>query len=135
MKKVLIIVGMIALAGFAALAVIFPVVVGEVRRAEGSALYSGRGAWTRIQEYAHAQGKTNYIAYADSQLSAIQDLLNQWQKTAGTPDLSKLHQAETNAYSDVDKNIKSGFNPLSYLDETNFSITVPTMGSIGATNE
>jgi hypothetical protein len=119
MKKVLIIVGIIGVAGFTALVVILLFFISEARRAVGPALYSSMGASIRIQEYAHAAGKTNYIAYADNQVTLVQGWINDWQKTAENADPAKLHELETNAYVTMDKNIKNGVNPLAFLDETN----------------
>jgi len=119
MKKILIILGIVAVAGFLLLLVVIFSAVTVIRRAEGPAIYSGVGAWTRIDEFAHAQGKTNYIAFADSQLALLQEAQKQWQKVASIQDLSRLQKIQTNAYATTDRNIKNGQNPLAYLDETN----------------
>lgn len=120
MKKLLIILGIVAATGLLVLVVGLIWVVGMIRKAEGPALYSSVGAWTRIDEFAHAQGKTNYIAFADNQLSILQDAQKEWQKSAGNRDLSSLQKMQADAYATTDRNIKSGQNPLSYLDNTNF---------------
>ena len=119
MKKVLIILGIVAAAGFLLLIVIILAVVAMVHRAEGPALYSSVGAWTRIDEFAHEQGKTNYIAFADNQLAELQKFANGWSKTASASEISKCEKSQADAYAMTDKNIKNGVNPLAYLDMTN----------------
>jgi hypothetical protein len=90
---------------------------GVVHKATGQALYSGVGAWTRIEEFAQAQGKSNYIAEAQSTLKLLKDDLKSWRESApsGT-DFGALEKVQATAYETTDRNIKNGQNPLSYLD-------------------
>ena len=131
MKKVLIIVGVVCMVGFLLFVAVLFKVVSVIRHAEGPALYSSLGASTRIQEYARASGKTNYIAYANQQVALIQDALNGWQKTADSMDTSNLEKMEAAAYATTDKNIKNGLNPLAFLDNTN----LPSQFFSGSTNQ
>lgn len=119
MKKVLIFLGIITGVVFLLIVAVTFWLFSEIHKAEGPAIYSSMGAWTRIQEFAHAQGKTNYIAFADKQVADIQTMVDEWQKTVGTAELSRLRAAQTAAYAQEDKNIKSGQNPLAFLDNTN----------------
>jgi hypothetical protein len=122
MKKILIILGIVALSGFLLLTLFAVFVVYEIHKAEpfvGPALYSAVGAETRIDEFAHEQGKTNYIAVADSQLAELQQNLNQWRQTASASEISKCEKSQADAYTTMDKNIRNGLNPLAYLDDTN----------------
>jgi hypothetical protein len=88
-----------------------------VGKAHGNALYSSVGAWTRIQEFAHEQGKSNYIAEAEHKLSLLQSELKAWRETApSTTDFVALDKMQVSAYQTTDRNIKNGQNPLAYLD-------------------
>jgi hypothetical protein len=88
-----------------------------VGKAHGQALYSSVGAWTRIQEFAQAQAKSNYIAEAESRLTLIKSDLKSWRETApSSTDFAALEKAQATAYDTTDRNIKSGQNPLAYLD-------------------
>jgi len=129
MKKILIILGIVVVAGLLLLLAGIFAVVAMIHKAEGPALYSSVGAWTRIDEFAHTSGKTNYIAFADNQLTLLQQAQTEWQKSAGNKDLSSLQKMQADAYATTDKNIKSGQNPLAYLDETNFApVPAPVKG-------
>jgi hypothetical protein len=119
MKKVLIILGTIVAVVFMVIVVFTFLLFRMIHKAEGPAIYSSMGAWTRIQEFAHAQGKTNYTAFADKQVADIQTMVDEWQKTVGTQELANLRAAQATAYAQEDKNIKSGQNPLAFLDNTN----------------
>lgn len=119
MKKVFIIVGIVVVAGFMLLLVLIFSLASLIRKAEGPAIYSGVGAWTRMDEYAHAQGRTNYIAFADTQLAVMQEAQKEWQKNLGSQELSRLQKIQADAYATMDRNIKNGENPLAYLDLTN----------------
>lgn len=119
MKKILIAVGVAAAIGGVLLMVALIKFVHVIHEAEGRALYSSVGAWTRIQEFAHASGKTNYIVFADSQLAMLQHQLNGWQQNARQADLSSFEKLQVTAYATTDKNIKNGLNPLAYLDAQN----------------
>lgn len=122
MKKVLIILGTIAAVVFLVIVVFTFLLFRMIHKAEGPAIYSSMGAWTRIQEYAHAQGKTNYIAFADHQVADIQAMVDEWQKTVGSQELANLQKAQAAAYAQEDKNIRSGQNPLAFLDNTNIPL-------------
>ena len=119
MKAVLITLGIIGILGVALLIAVFFKAAGVVRKAHGQALYSSVGAWKRIQEFAHAQGKSNYIAEADSKLALLEADRKGWRETApsGT-DIAALEKARTTAYETTDRSIKNGRNPLAYLDQT-----------------
>lgn len=117
MKIVIISVAVVAVIG--GVLVLFLVVRfgSTVGKAHGQALYSSVGAWTRIQEFAHAEGKSNYIAEADSKLTLLKSDLKAWRETAPSgADFSTLEKAQAAAYDTTDRNIKSGQNPLAYLD-------------------
>jgi hypothetical protein len=117
MKAVFITLGIVAVIGVALMAVVLFRVAGVVRAAHGQALYSGVGSWRRIQEFAHAQGKTNYIAEADRTLAQLEGDLKAWRESAppGT-DFAALEKMEALANKTTDANIKNGQNPLGYLD-------------------
>lgn len=122
MKKILIILGIVAAVVFLLIVAFTAWLFSEIHKARelaGPALYSSMGAWTRIQEFAHAQGKTNYIAFADNQVAQIQAMVDDWQKTVSSEEISNLQKTQAAAYAQEDKNIKSGQNPLAYLDDTN----------------
>ncbi len=88
-----------------------------VGKAHGRALYSSVGAWTRVQEFAHAQGKSNYIAEADNKLALLQSDLKAWRDSAPSDtDFAALEKLQATAYETTDRNIKNGQNPLAYLD-------------------
>jgi len=116
MKKVLTILGVVAVAGLVLLAVAVVGFAHKLHEAEGRAFYSGLGAWTRIQEFARASGKTNYIAEADRNVAFLQDGLNDWKQSAAGQDLSRFEKMQATAYETTDKNIKGGLNPLAYVD-------------------
>jgi|SRR5215469_11399252 len=122
MKKVLIILRTIAAVVFLVIVVFTFLLFRMIHKAEGPAIYSSMGAWTRIQEYAHAQGKTNYIAFADHQVADIRAMVDEWQKTVGSQELANLQKAQAAAYAQEDKNIRSGQNPLAFLDNTNIPL-------------
>jgi hypothetical protein len=117
MKAVFITLGIVAVIGVALLVVVLFRVAGAVRTAQGQALYSGVGAWRRIQEFAHAQGKTNYIVEADTKLAMLESDLKAWSESAppGT-DFAALEKMEALANKTTDAKIKNGQNPLGYLD-------------------
>ncbi|HTR42977.1 MAG TPA: hypothetical protein VMH87_15290 [Pseudomonadales bacterium] len=119
MKKVLVILGIVGVSVISLILIVLFVAFRMIHKAEGPALYSSMGAWTRIQEYAHAQGKTNYIAFADQQVADIQTMVGEWQRNLGSQELADLQKKQAEAYAQTDKNIKSGQNPLAFLDETN----------------
>jgi hypothetical protein len=90
---------------------------GAIHKAQGQALYSSVGAWTRIHEFAQAQGKSNYIAAAESRLTFLKDELKAWRASApSSTDFGALEKAQATAYETTDRNIKNGQNPLAYLD-------------------
>jgi len=118
MKKILIALGIAAIIGCSLLIH----TVSKTRRVmleeEGRALYSGAGAWSRVQEFAKSQGKANYIAEADSTLKFLEDGIKQWRNrtlTAGL-DITAFEKMRSAAYETTDRNIKNGQNPLAYLD-------------------
>ena len=119
MKIFFIILGIVAGVVFLLIVAVTYVLFSAIHKAEGPAFYSSMGAWTRIQEFAHAEGKTNYIAFADHQVAQIQTVLDEWQATVGSKERVSLQQAQAAAYAQEDKNIKSGQNPLAFLDDTN----------------
>jgi hypothetical protein len=119
MKKILIIVGIVVMAGFLFLILFVAFVVYEIHKDRGAVLYSCAGEWTRIDEFAHQQGKTNYIVFADGQLTMYQKVANQWRETASASEISKCEKMQADAYTNMDKNIRNGLNPLAYLDDTN----------------
>jgi len=117
MKAFLISLGIIAAIGGVMVLVFLVKAVGVVRNVHGQALYSSVGAWTRIQEFARAQGNSNYIAEADSKLAMLENDLKAWRESsASSKDLSAFEKLRTTAYETTDRNIKSGQNPLAYLD-------------------
>ena len=125
MKKVVVILGIVAVAGFFLLLVVIFAVVTAIRQDKGRVLYSCVGEWTRTDEFAHAGGKTNYIVFADGQLAMYRDAQKKWQQSAGIRDLSRLQKMQDDAYATMDRNIKNGLNPLAYLDDTNVPTTNP----------
>lgn len=90
-----------------------------IRKAHGQALYSGAGAWTRILEFAKDQGKSNYIAEAESNLAILESDLKSWREEAEAAgvDIASFEKMRATAYETTDLNIKNGLNPLAYLDE------------------
>jgi hypothetical protein len=88
-----------------------------VHKATGQALYSSVGAWTRIEEFAQAQEKSNYMAEAQSRLKLLKDDLKSWRESApSSTDFGALEKMQASAYETTDRNIKNGLNPLAYLD-------------------
>lgn len=118
MKTFLITIGVVGIIAVGLLAFVLWKAAGVVREAHGRALYSSYGAWSRIQEFAHAQGKTNYIAEADKTAALIEHDLKQWSDTAmaSGKDVSRFEKMQADAYETTDRNIKNGQNPLAYLD-------------------
>jgi hypothetical protein len=129
MKVVFISLAVVAVIG-GVLVLFFLVKFGSaVGKAHGQALYSSVGAWTRIQEFAHAQGKSNYIAEAESRLTLLKNDLKSWRETApSSTDFAALEKAQATAYDTTDRNIKSGQNPLAYLDGATSG--VPNSGAV-----
>jgi hypothetical protein len=119
MKKALIILGIVAAAGLLLLILLVALVVYEIRTSKGPVLYSCVGEWTRIDEYAHQQKNTNYITFADGQLTMYQQVSQEWGKKASASEISKCEKMQADAYALMDKNIRNGLNPLAYLDDTN----------------
>jgi|GEM_PF-3273529 len=102
---------------------------GVVTKAHGQALFSSVGAWTRIQEFAQAEGKSNYIAEADSRLTLLKNDLKAWRETVpSSTDFTALEKAQATAYDTTDRNIKSGQNPLAYLDSATSG--TPSSGAV-----
>src|SRR5215472_14204531 len=126
MKPVFIALGIVGVVGAVLLVIVLLRVAGVVRTAHGQALYSSVGSWRRIQEFAHAQGKTNYIAEADRTLAQLEGDLKAWRESAppGT-DFAALEKMEELANKTTDASIKNGQNPLGYLD----TVTSPQQGS------
>jgi len=117
MKAVLISLAVVAVIGGILALIVLVKFGGAVTKAHGQALYSSVGAWTRIQEFAHAQGKSNYIAEAESKLTFIKGDLKVWRETApSATDFAALERMQAAAYETTDRNIKNGQNPLAYLD-------------------
>ena len=118
MKKILIVLGIAAIVGCSLLIYIVLKARGVVLKAQGQALYSGAGAWSRIQEFARAQGEANYIAEADSNLKFLEDGIKQWRESAQVVglDITSFEKMRATAYETTDRNIKNGQNPLAYLD-------------------
>ena len=126
MKKVFLILGIVAGIGFLLVfvaVVALLIMIHRGREFAGQTLYPGIGMWTRIDEFAHAQGKTNYIAYADDQLALLREAQKEWMESNSNRDLSGLKKMQADAYATTDQNIKNGQNPLSYLDNTNIPPT------------
>jgi hypothetical protein len=135
MKKIIIALGIVGLVG-AVLVVVALVKIGHAfHEAEGKAFYASLGAYTRIDEFAHASGKANYIAEADKNLAFIKSQLNQWQQTASGADLTALEKMQATAYQTTDRNIKAGQNPLAYLDPPNTSPQQATSNAPVSTNQ
>lgn len=117
MKALLIGIGIVAAIGVAVLAIFLFRVVTAFRTATGQALYSSVGSWTRIQEFAHAQGKSNYIVFADTNLAMLEHNLKIWRENApSSVDFTAFEKMRATAYETADRNIKNGQNPLAYLD-------------------
>jgi hypothetical protein len=119
MKKVLIILGIVAASVFLLLMLFVGFVVYEIQKSKGPVFYSCVGEWTRIDEYAHQQEKTNYVVFADGQLDMYQKVSREWSHRASASEVSKCKKMQADAYTQMDKNIKNGLNPLAYLDDTN----------------
>jgi len=117
MKIVLIALTVVAVIGVVVVIVVL-FIAGRVSDAHGRTLYSSFGAWTRIQEFARAQGKTNYIAEADKTVALIERDLKQWREiaVASNMDLTPFEKMQATAYETTDRNIKNGQNPLAHLD-------------------
>jgi hypothetical protein len=118
MKKVLITLGIVAVVGFSLLIYVVYKAGSVVLKAEGQSLYSGAGAWSRIQEYAREQGNPKYIAEADKSLKFLEDGIKQWRESAQAVglDINSFEKMRVAAYETTDRNIKNGQNPLAYLD-------------------
>jgi hypothetical protein len=118
MKKILIALGIAAVVGCSLLIYVVFTAGGVVFKAQGQALYSGAGAWSRIQEFARAQGNTKYIAEADRTLKLLEDGIKQWRESAQAVglDITSFEKMRATAYETTDRNIKNGQNPLAYLD-------------------
>ncbi len=118
MKKVLITLGIAAVVGCSLLIYVVFKAGGVDLKAQGQALYSGAGAWSRIQEFARAQGNTKYIAEADRTLKLLEDDIKQWRESAQAVglDITSFEKMRATAYETTDRNIKNGQNPLAYLD-------------------
>ena len=122
MKKLLIILGIVVATGFLLAVVgVFLLIsmIHQAQRLVGPTIYSGIGEWTRMDEFAHAQGNTNYITAADEQLTLLRQEQKEWQENAGVQDASVLQKAQSDAYAAMDQKIKKGFNPFTDLDNTN----------------
>jgi uncharacterized protein YxeA len=111
MKKILIIVGIVVMAGFLFLILFAAFIVYEFHKDRGPVLYSCVGEWTRIDEFAHQQGKTNYIVFADGQLEQYQTFSKNWRKSASATEISKCEKLQADAYTNMDNNIRNGLNP------------------------
>jgi hypothetical protein len=96
---------------------------GTFHKAHGHALFSAIGAWTRVQEYARAQGKADYIVEADKKMAHLEKDLSAWRQSMETADLdmAAFEQMRATAYETTDRNIKNGQNPLAYLDSASNS--------------
>jgi len=118
MKKVLIILGIAAVVSCSLLIYVVFKAGGVVLKAQGQSLYSGAGAWSRIQEFAREQGNPKYIAEADSNLKFLEDGIKQWRESAQAVglDITSFEKMRATAYETTDRNIKNGQNPLAYLD-------------------
>jgi hypothetical protein len=117
MKIILIPIAVVAVIGGVLVLFLLVRFGSAVGRAHGQALYSSIGAWTRIQEFANAQGKSNYIAEAESKLRLLNGDLKAWRETApSSTDCAALEKMQAAAYDTTDRNIKNGQNPLAYLD-------------------
>jgi hypothetical protein len=118
MKKVLIILGIAAVVGCSVLVYVVIKAGTVVIKAEGQSLYSGAGAWSRIQEFAREQGNPKYIAEADKSLKFLEDGIKEWRESAQAVglDINSFEKMRATAYETTDRNIKNGENPLAYLD-------------------
>ena len=118
-KNVLIAVGLAGLVGCSGVVYLLFKAGKVVIRAEGTALYSAVGAWSRMQEYARAEGKTNYIAEADKTVASLEREITSWRSNAEAAGLNiaEFETIREKAYETTDRNIKSGQNPLAYLDK------------------
>jgi len=117
-KKVLIILVIATIVGCSLLVYIVFKAGGVVIKAQGQSLYSGAGAWSRIQEFAREQGNAKYIAEADRSLKFLEDGIKEWRESAQSVDLdiTSFEKMRATAYETTDRNIKNGQNPLAYLD-------------------
>jgi hypothetical protein len=117
MKVILISLAVVAVIGGGVVLFLLLKFGSAVGKAHGQALYSSVGAWTRIQEFAQAQGKSNYIAEAESKLTLLKNDLKSWRESApSSTDFAALEKAQATAYETTDRNIKNGQNPLAYVD-------------------
>jgi len=118
MKKVLITLGIVAVVGCSLLIYVVFKAGNVVLKAQGQSLYSGAGAWSRIQEFAREQGNPKYIAEADSKLKFLEDGIKQWRESAQELglDITSFEKMRATAYETTDRNIKDGQNPLAYID-------------------
>lgn len=135
MKKILIALGIVGLV-CAVLLIAALVKIGRTfHEAEGKAFYASLGAYTRVDEFAHASGKPNYIAEADKNLAFIKNNLDQWRQTASGADITALEKMEATAYQTTDRNIKAGENPLGYLDAADTAPQPAASNSTASTNQ
>lgn len=135
MKRILIALGIFGLLVVILVVTVFLKVAGTINKATGHALYSSMGAWTRIQEFAHAQGKSNYVAEADRMVATLDDNLKAWRANASSSaDIAALEKMRTAAYETTDRNIKNGQNPLAYLDAAGYGLQNGTPPQRGAQN-
>jgi hypothetical protein len=117
MKTLFITLAIVAILGVVVLVVVL-LMASRMSAAHGRALYSSYGAWTRIQEFARLQGKTNYIVETDKTVAMLEHDLKQWREIAvasGT-DLAPFEQLQATAYKTTGQNIENGQNPLAHLD-------------------
>jgi hypothetical protein len=119
MKKILIALGLAGLVGCSGLICLVFIAGRTVLKAEGQALYSAAGAWSRIQEYARTEGKTNYVSEANSKMEFLESQIASWRSRAeGTGiNIADFEKMRRTAYETTDRNIKNGQNPLAYLDK------------------
>src|SRR5690242_19540358 len=98
MKGILIALRILGLLVVVLVVTVFFKVAGTINKATGQALYSSVGAWTRIQEFARAQGKSNYMAEADTTVAALQHDLKTWRKNApASVDIAALEKMRATA--------------------------------------
>ena len=131
MKIILISLAVVAVIGGVLVLFVLVKFGSAVGKAHGRALYSSAGAWTRIQEFAQVQGKSNYIAEAESKLTLLKNDLKAWREIApSSTDFAALEKMQATAYETTDRNIKNGQNPLAYLDG---SLTGESGGEVSST--
>lgn len=125
MKLTLIAIAVVAVIGGVVFVFVLVRFGSTLAKAHGETLYTGVGAWTRIAEFAHAQGKSHYIAEADENLRLLTHDLRAWRETAPSDtDFAALEKLQSTAYDTTDRNIKNGQNPLAHLDEPGFTAPV-----------